>query len=175
MKKFGLIVIATLLLFLTEASAQKNLVTNPGFEDEELYGWNNNGAKQTPWAFKSGKNSCAIITQDADKWVGIDQIIKIPKKTKAITVSAWLKTTNVVKGKNDWDGAVFLVVFLDGQEKEVGPGTNIARITGDSDWNLAELKIPVPEKASSFKVMCAMGNASGTMLIDDVTAKAVTE
>jgi hypothetical protein len=159
-----------LMLIMSSAIAQKNLVTNGGFEDD-LYGWGNNGGKLTPWDLKSGKNSCAIVTTNADSWVGLDQTIRIPKKAKTIEFSAWIKTINVVKGKNDWDGAIFTVVFLDGQEKEIGEGVNIAHITGDQPWTLAEKKITMPDKATNFKILIAMGNASGTMIVDDVAAK----
>jgi hypothetical protein len=159
-----------MFMVINYAKAQKNLVTNGGFEDE-LFGWNNNGAVQTPWDFKSGKNSCAIITTTTTDWVGIDQTIRIPKKVQSIAFSAWIKTRNVVKGKNDWDGAVFSIVFLDSQDKQMGDGVNIARITGDQEWTLAEKIIKMPEKAFSFKILIAMGNASGTMLVDDVVAK----
>ncbi len=160
-------------LMVNCALAQKNLVLNGGFEDE-LFAWNGNGATQTPWNFKSGKNSCAIVTANADNWVGIDQTVRIPKKVQAIEFSAWIKTTHVMKGKNDWDGAIFTVVFLDVQDKEMGNGINIAHLTGDHDWELSQKVIKMPEKAYSFKILLAMGNASGTMLIDDVAAKALT-
>jgi len=156
------------------ASAQKNLLENGGFEDN-LDGWNDNGGKITPWNIKSGKNSCAIITTTTDKWVGIDQTIRIPKKATAIEFSAWLKTLNVVKGKNDWEGALFGVAFLDSGDKEINGGENIARLTGDQQWTLYTKVIKIPEKAVSFKVLIAMGNASGTMIVDDVAAKEVIE
>lgn len=63
---------------------------------------------------------------------------------------------------------------MDDRDKEIGQGTNIAHLTGDQEWKLAEAKIKVPEKAYNFKMMFALGNASGTLLIDDVTAKAAT-
>jgi hypothetical protein len=160
------------LLNATIAVAQKNIVTNGGFEDE-LYGWNNNGAQLTPYDFKSGKNSCAIITNNTDSWVGIDQTMRIPKKTHDIEFSAWLKTMNVVKGKNDWDGAVFTVVFLDAADKETGESVNIARLTGDQEWTAFKKKASIPDRAVSFKILAAMGNASGTMLIDEVEARVV--
>ena len=158
----------------SHANAQKKLVTNGGFEDDDLYGWNNNGAKQTPWAFKSGKNACAIIAPGTDKWVGIDQVIKVSKKMQVLEFSAWIKTQNVVKGEHDWDGAIFTIVFLDSKDKEIGDGFNIARLTGDQDWTLFNKVIKVPETAYSIKIMVALGNASGTMLVDDVTAKMVS-
>jgi hypothetical protein len=151
------------------ASAQKNMVLNGGFEDE-FYGWNNNGAMQTPYNLKSGKYSCAIVTRDAANWTGIDQTVQIPKKVQDIEFSAWIATTNVVKGKDDWDGAIFTVVFLDSQDKEMKDGVNIAQITGTNGWALYKKTIKIPDKAYSFKILVAMGNASGTMLVDDVAA-----
>jgi hypothetical protein len=158
-----------LMLMLNSVLAQKNLVTNGGFEDE-LYGWNNNGARLTPWDLKSGKSSCAITTTNTDNWVDIDQTVRIPKKAQDIEFSAWLKTINVAKGKNDWDGAIFTVVFLDAGDKEIGAGENIARLTGDNEWELLKKIIKIPQKAGSFKILVAMENASGTMIVDDVSA-----
>jgi hypothetical protein len=171
MKSF-LVALSALALFSSNSLfGQKNLVLNGGFEDD-FFGWNNNGgARQTPWNFKSGKNSCAIVTPNADNWVGIDQTIRIPKKVQDIEFSAWIKTTNVIKGKNDWDGAIFTIVFLDGDDKEItNQGVNIAKLTGNNDWTLYKKTIKMPDKAYSFKILLAMGNASGTLLVDDVAA-----
>jgi hypothetical protein len=172
MKSLILSVCIGTLLMVNCAFAQKNLVLNGGFEDE-LFGWNGNGATQTPWNFKSGKNSCAIVTNTTTNWVGIDQTARIPKKVQTIEFSAWIKTTNVIKGKNDWDGAIFTIVFLDSQDKQIGDGVNIATLTGSQDWGLQKKTIKMPDKAYSFKILLAMGNASGTMLIDDVSAMVV--
>lgn len=174
MKAIKIIFSMCLILLMLKAKAQKNLLTNGGFEDN-FYGWNDGGGQLTPWNIKSGKSSCAIITTSADKWVGVDQTIRIPKKATNLEISAWLKTLNVVKGKNDWDGAIFSVVFMDSGDKEINGGENIARLTGDLEWTLFTKAIKVPEKASNFKILLAMGNASGTMIIDDVTAKVVAD
>ena len=171
MKNIALVFCALALLVPNSLLAQKNLVLNGGFEDE-FFGWNNNrGAQQTPWNFKSGKNSCAIVTANTDNWVGIDQTVRIPKKAQDIAFSAWIKTINVVKGKDDWDGAIFTIAFLDGDDKEItSQGVSIARLTGSNDWTLYNKTIKMPEKAYSFKILLAMGNASGTLLVDDVAA-----
>jgi len=163
---------AVSLFIATAAMAQKNIVTNGGFEDE-LFGWEHNGARLTPYDFKNGKNSCAIVTPNTDKWIGINQTVSIPKKAHDIEFSAWLKTLNVVKGKNDWDGAIFTIVFLDARDKETGEGINIARLTGDQEWTTFKKVIKTPDRAVSFKVLVAMGNASGTMLVDDVKATVI--
>jgi len=85
-----------------------------------------------------------------------------------------LKASHVVKDKNDWDGVIFTVVFLDTRDKQMGDGVNIAKIAGDQEWTLWKKTIKMPEKAYSFKILVAMGNASGTMLVDDVAAKALS-
>jgi hypothetical protein len=165
--------LACFLLFFTVGTrAQKNLVANGGFEDD-LYEWNNNGAKTTPWDLKSGKNSCAIVTANSTNWVGIDQTIRIPKKAQTLEFSAWIKAINVVKGKDEWNGAVFTIEFLDKQDKKIGDGFNISKITGDQEWTLSKKTLTIPAGAISFRILLAMGYASGTMLIDDVAAKVV--
>lgn len=173
-KIFRLLFGLAFMLAAFTAAAQKNLLGNGGFEDN-LDSWNDNGGKITPWDFKSGKASCAIIATGTDKWVGIDQAVRIPKKATSIEFSAWLKTLNVVKGKNDWNGAIFGVAFLDSGDKEIDGGENIARLTGDEQWTLYTKVIKIPQKAVSFKVLIAMGNASGTMIADDVAAKVQTD
>ncbi|MCS3736685.1 carbohydrate binding domain-containing protein [Mucilaginibacter dorajii] len=174
MKFFKLLFSIIFMLMVFNANAQKNLVENGGFEDN-LYGWNDNGGKITPWDFKSGKNSCAIITTGTDKWVGIDQSIRIPKKTGSLEFSAWIKANNVVKGEHDWDGAIFSIAFLDGSDKEIEGGDNIAHLTGDQNWTRFSKIIKVPARAVSFKILLAMGNASGGMIIDDVYAAVVND
>ena len=169
MKRNYFLISLLILLVCGSANAQKNLVTNGGFEDE-LFGWENNGARQTPYDLKSGKHSCAIVAGNTNSWIGINQVIKIPKKVQQIEFSAWIKTLNVVKGKNDWDGAIFTIVFLDSRDKEMGEGVNIARLTGDQEWTFSKKNVKIRENAFSFKILIALGNASGTMIVDDVSA-----
>lgn len=171
MKIQTLLCAALLLLIAGTVSAQKNLVANPGFEDE-LNDWNNgNSAKVTPWDYKGGKNSCAIIVTNANGWVGIDQTIRLPKNTLGLEIAAWVKTNNVLRGKDEWMGAIYNLEFLDRADKKVGEGVSVAHLTGDNDWQLATKQVKVPAGAVSFKVMVAMSYASGTMLVDDVTVK----
>jgi hypothetical protein len=161
-----------LILGTNLASAQKNLVTNGGFEDD-LDGWNGTAAKTSPWDFKGGKNSCVLITTDASNWTGIDQEVAIPKKIQALQFDVWLKAENIVKGKDPWNGGIFTIQFLDNQDKKLGDDINIATLSGDEPWSLYTKKIKIPDWAVSFKMLIAMGYASGAMLVDDVSAKAI--
>jgi hypothetical protein len=172
MKSLKIVLIIAFVVFAFKAQAQKNLVENGGFEDD-TYGWNAAAAKITPWDMKSGKASCAIISADASAWVGIDQQISIPKKASKLEISAWLKTINVVKGKDEWNGAVFSVEFLDKADKKVGDGINVVTLSGDHPWEQALKEVLVPAGATKCKLLLAMGSASGTFLIDDVAVKVI--
>ncbi len=175
MKRISCLIVGLLLLSVGRVSAQKNLVINGGFEDD-LFGWNNgnNVAKVTPWDFKSGKGSCAIITTGTSDWIGIDQIIRIPKKAQMLEIEAWVKTNNVVKGKDSWDGAIFSIEFQDAGGKKMGDGVNITTLTGYQPWTLLKQNVKIPPGAANFRILLAMGFASGTMLIDDVSAKVIS-
>lgn len=154
------------------ANAQKNLVTNGGFEDD-LDSWNGSGAKTSPWDFKSGKYSGVIITTDADNWTGIDQTVSIPRKVQALEFGAWIKAENIVKGKDAWNGAIFTVQFFNKYGKKIGNDINIITIADDDPWILYTKKIKLPDGADSFKILLAMGYAKGVMLIDDVSATVI--
>jgi hypothetical protein len=171
MKIYTLLCCAVCFLLAHTASAQKNLVSNGGFEDG-LTEWNADAsAKITPWDYRGGKNSCAIIVYNANNWVGLSQSARIPKNTLGLEFSGWVKTINVVKEGDEWKGAIFSIEFLDKADKKIGDGENITRLTGDRDWEQAKKQVKVPANAISFRILIAMGYASGTMLIDDVTAK----
>lgn len=161
-----------LLISVNKVSAQKNLVANGGFEDD-TEGWVNYGGTVTPYDFKEGKNSCAIIAPNTEKWLGLHQVINIPKKAPALEVSAWLKTINVVKGFDDWNGAILNVEFLDGREQKIGESVRVARLVGDQSWQFISKKVTIPSGAVKFKILAAMGYASGTLFIDAVSAKVV--
>jgi hypothetical protein len=155
------------------AKAQKNLVTNGGFEDE-LYGWTEYSAKTTPYVVKAGK-ACAVITStDTSKWTGMHQIIALPKNTQYILVSAWIKGDNIVQGMQAWTGGLFNIEFLDKHEAKVNGPATLVTVTGDEPWKYIEKAMQVPPGASKIKLLFALGYATGTFFIDEVSAKAIT-
>lgn len=162
-----------LILFSTNIYPQKNLVANGGFE-EDLISWNANDAiKTTPWVFKNGKNSAAIICFQNTDWVGMDQTVDLPKKSQALDVSAWIKGQTIVQGKDSWNTGVFIVEFYK-HGKKLGEGVNIATVVGNMEWTLADKKMKIPDGADAIKLMIAMSNCTGTFFIDDVSAKVIT-
>ena len=155
------------------ASAQKNLVTNSGFEDE-LYGWTEYNAQTTTYVVKAGK-ACAVITSmDTSKWTGMHQVVALPKNTQFILISAWMKADNVVKSSQAWTGGLFNLEFLDKKEAKINSPTTLNTVTGDEQWTFTEKAIPVPPGVSRIKLLFALGYATGTLFVDEVRVKVIT-
>jgi hypothetical protein len=170
----NLIYLLFALLFANiTATAQKNLVTNGGFEDE-LYGWTEYTARTTPYVVKAGKASAVITSVDTSKWTGMHQIVALPKKAQYILISAWVKADNVVQGMRAWSGGLFNIEFLDRNEAKVNESTTLITITGDEQWKFTEKTMEVPPGVSRVKLLFALGFATGTVFVDDVSVKVIT-
>lgn len=175
MKLLKYLAVGMLMLSVNySAMAQKNLVTNGGFEDE-LSGWVDYSAKVTPYVFSTGKMSSALVSHDPSKWTGMHQIVSLPKNTQYILMTARIKADEVSVGKEAWNGALFLFEMLNKDESKVGEGINIASVTGTQDWKLYERAYIIPPGLTKIKLLFALGYVSGTMFIDDVSLKAISQ
>ena len=154
------------------AMAQKNLVTNGGFEDE-LYGWTEYNARTTPYVVKAGKTCAVITSMDTSKWTGMHQVVALPKNTQFVLISAWIKADNVLKGMQAWSGGLFNIEFLDRNEAKINSPTTLITVTGDEQWTFTEKAIPVPPGVSKIKLLFALGYATGTLFVDEVSVKAI--
>ncbi|OQP63734.1 hypothetical protein A3860_22605 [Niastella vici] len=163
---------ALLFIHLT-AKAQKNLVTNGGFEDE-LYGWTEYSARTTPYVVKTGKACAVIISADTSKWTGMHQVVALPKNTQYVLISAWIKADNIVQGMPAWSGGLFNIEFLDRNEAKVNGSTTLITVTGDEYWKFTEKAMPVPPGVSKIKLLFALGYATGTLFVDEVSVKVIT-
>lgn len=166
------LIVALLCTHLT-ASAQKNLVTNSGFEDE-LYGWTEYSAQTTTYVVKAGK-ACGVITSmDTGKWTGMHQVVALPKNTQFVLISAWIKADNVVKSSQAWTGGLFNLEFLDKKEARTNSPTTLITVTGDQQWTFTEKAIPVPPGVSKIKLLFALSYAIGALFVDEVSVKVIT-
>ena len=157
MKKLFL---TTALLAAVLLSAQKNLISNAGFEYEPE-SWGNAGILTiSPYTKKSGSKAGSITEFTSPQWKGIDQTFSIPKNTAAIEVSAWLKADGVEKGKNDWNRAVMIVEVN-------GKGENIASLEGTTPWTEYKKVIPI-NKDRSGRLMLALSECTGSFYFDDI-------
>ena len=175
MKVIKYIVVGMMMLAAsTHALAQKKLVVNGGFENE-LDGWVDYSAKVTPYMYSSGKMSSAIFSSDSSKWTGMHQVVFLPKNTQYILMSAKIKADAVSTGTKSWNGALFLFETLNKQGAKIGEGINIASVTGDQDWKLYEKAYIIPPGVTQIKLLFALGYVTGTMFIDEVSLKVITQ
>jgi len=148
-------------------SAQKNLISNGGFE-YDTESWNNGNILQiNPYTKKSGTKGGSITEYTSPQWKGIDQSFNIPKNTAAIEVSAWLKADGVEKGNNDWNKAVLIVEIA-------GKGENIASLDGTTGWKEFKKIIPL-NKDRSGRLMLALSDCTGIFYFDDVKVTALKQ
>jgi|GEM_PF-395374 len=160
------------LLIVGKGYGQKNLIENGGFE-QDLTGWNvNDGIKATAFNFYEGKNAAALLSFKGDQWLGMDQTIRLPKKTSAVEFSIAVQSLDIHKGAKDWNKGVVIVEFQNSGNK-IGEGVSIVSMEGTHSWQRYSKKLVVPEKANSFRVMIALSECAGTLYVDDVNAHVI--
>ncbi|SDG30423.1 hypothetical protein SAMN05421827_10565 [Pedobacter terrae] len=169
-------IVAGMIMLVASSTvfAQKNLVLNGGFENE-LESWVEYSAKVTPYLYSAGKMSAALFSSDSSKWTGMHQIVSLPKNTQYILMSAKIKADAVSTGKDSWNGALFLFETLNKQKTKIGEGINIASVTGNEDWKLYEKAYIIPPGITKIKLLFALGYVTGTMFIDEVSLKVITQ
>jgi hypothetical protein len=144
-----------------------NVLTDASFEKDGL-GWNIFGASVSA-AAHTGKMGVMVKNTSA-AWSGAEQVIVMPVGASKAVVGGWIKTDNVLKGKEDWETARISVEFTDGQGALVGgypPVTGSA--LGTQEWKNCSMEYSVPQGAQSIKVQAALGNALGTAYFDDIS------
>ncbi len=149
----------------------EDLIKNGGFElldnsmPKNWDGWKEGSI--TEKAYK-GKYSLNISNTKID-WLGFEQVVPIDRKiNRKITVSAFVKIEDVVKGSNDWSKARILVLFFDNNKKQIGGWPELGSWTGTFDWNYFEKSFSIPKGATSSKVMLCLDTCKGSMLVDEV-------
>ncbi len=165
-----LIFSGVLMLFLHNAFSE-NLLKNTGFEEGLKY-WNNWGGALSKEAH-TGK-SCVVVTNTEFKWSGLDQIIPLPANARSCEISGWMKTVDVVQGKEEWEQAQITLEFVDETGEMVGDyPPKVGEAIGTTEWTEYSNMLSVAFGARGIKLIVALGNATGTAYFDDlaVTAK----
>jgi len=157
----------------------------PGFspEPEQVYngdfangqdGWNLWGSEVGPWGRSDGEG--AKITNSSPKWSGADQIVSLPPQATEARVSGWMRSDKVVPGSQPWEMARIAVEFLDDAGALVGGYPPVVGQTyGTTPWTEVRHTYTVPKGATRIKIQCALGNATGSVFCDDISAAFKTE
>jgi len=144
------------------ASAAKEL-SNTSFENG-IDSWRGNASVSTTTS-KEGK-SALILNSSTFDWTGIDQIADVPTNTTSITVSGWLKSDNIKQGKEVWNNGILAIEFTGIDNTKTGESQSITFVTGTTDWTFYTKTYPIPAGTKNYRVMIALGFATGTLYAD---------
>jgi hypothetical protein len=141
------------------------VLSNSDFENG-MNSWRGNVTTSTT-IYKEGKAALALNSTTLD-WTGIDQIADVPENATSITLSGWLKSDNIKQGKEVWNNGLFNVEFTGNGDQKTGD-QNIAFITGTTDWTYYTKTFPIPAGTKKYRIMLALGFASGTLYADAIS------
>lgn len=116
---------------------------------------------------KEGK-SALVITSNTFDWNGIDQIADVPVDATSITISGWLKSENIQQGKEIWDNGLLNVEFTSNGKDKTGDDQSVCFVTGTTDWTYYTKTFPIPNGTKKYRIMIALGFATGTLFADDI-------
>jgi hypothetical protein len=150
----------------TSSESNSTVLSNGGFENE-IASWRGNAPTSTS-IFKEGKAALMLNSTTFD-WTGIDQIADIPENSTSITLSAWLKSDNIKQGKDPWNNGLFNVEFTGNDSAKTSDDQNIAFVSGTTDWTYYTKTFSIPTGTKKYRIMLALGFASGTLYADDIT------
>jgi len=141
-------------------------LTNGNFENG-TNSWRGNATVSNE-IFKEGKAALVLKSTSFD-WNGIDQSADIPENATSITVSGWLKSDNIVQGKDVWNNGLLNIEFTSNGTDKTGDDQSVTFVTGTTDWTFYTKTFPLPKGTKKYRIMIALGFASGTLYADDVS------
>ena len=164
---------------LEEENAKRNPVAITGnFENKPIELSNGNFENGiTSWrgnaivsntVFKEGKAALVLNSSTFD-WTGIDQSADVPENATSITISGWLKSDNIKQGKEIWNNGLLNVEFTGSDNQKTSNDESVTFVSGTTDWTFYTKTFTVPKATKKYRIMLALGFASGTLYADDVT------
>tara|TARA_R110002050_G_scaffold171113_2_gene303128 strand:+ start:50604 stop:51632 length:1029 start_codon:yes stop_codon:yes gene_type:complete len=150
-----------------ELNLNPKVLKNGDFE-KGLEHWTGLG-KIISYEKKEGTLSASIHLID-NGWVHIDQIADVVNGVKKIKFSGWLKAENIVQGAESWNNGLFIVEFTKDGTNKTTEDQVIGNVTGTTDWTFFEQTLTVPVGTMKYRIMLALSNCKGTLLVDDIQA-----
>ncbi|REH01185.1 carbohydrate binding domain-containing protein [Flavobacterium aquicola] len=147
------------------SGSQTAVLSNTDFENG-TDSWRGNATVSTT-VFKEGKAALVLNSSTFD-WVGIDQIAVVPDNATSITISGWLKSDNIKQGKEVWNNGLFNIEFTGTGDQKTGD-QNIAFVTATTDWTYYSKTFTLPAGTKKYRIMLALGFASGTLYADTLS------
>ncbi|MEC4005479.1 carbohydrate binding domain-containing protein [Flavobacterium sp. SUN052] len=139
--------------------------SNGNFENG-ITSWRGNATVSTT-IFKEGKAALVLNSSTFD-WTGIDQIAEVPENVSSITISGWLKSDNIKQGKEIWNNGLLNVEFTGNDNQKTGDDQSVTFVTATTDWTFYTKTFLIPKGTKKYRIMLALGFASGILYADDV-------
>jgi hypothetical protein len=146
-----------------------NALQNGDFE-KGLDGWTVWGALVSP-EHHGGKSSC-MVHLAAPAWAGASRILEIPKGSSSALVAGWLRSDSLRGGKENWERGRLSVEFFGAKGDTLGGyPPAVGQVRGHEPWTRMERTYSLPEGATTLKLGCELGNATGTLYCDDLSVE----
>jgi beta-galactosidase len=129
------------------------------------------------WEILWGPEKVSTAGDAKNRWVQLgdgavlNQVVKLPERSKTLVVSARLKLSNYEKGPEGWHRARVSMTFQDDTGKMVGTYPAIPDLTANSDWVTKEVTVQVPPEATRLQLQPGLWGSKGLFEIDDLTVK----
>jgi hypothetical protein len=163
---FSHFVVFVLFSLFFSVSAQAGL-SNGDFENGTM-GWNSWGGRAWSQHKQEGEGAAMIANAQA-KWSGIHQEVVIADSARLLGLGGWIRTDTVVGGKKPWERARISIEFLDDQGERIGDyPPSLGDVEGTTPWQSFWREFAIPQNTKKIKVVCALGNATGTAYFDNL-------
>jgi hypothetical protein len=140
--------------------------TNGNFEEGTL-GWNSWGGSASDTALSG--TSGAYVSNSVPAWRGIHQVVMLPPSTRFISLGGHIRTDSVVGGAKNWERARIAIEFLNEKDEMVGDyPAALGEVQGTTPWTQYIREYSIPNGTKKAKIVCALGNATGTAYFDDI-------
>ncbi len=145
----------------------KPVLLNNGTFEEGTNAWRGNSIVSTT-TFKEGK-AALVVTSNTTDWKAMDQIADVPENATSITIAAWLKSDNIIQGKERWNNGLLNVEFTSDGTTKTGDDQSVTFVTGTTDWKLYTKTFTLPNGTKKYRLMVGLGFATGTLYADAIS------
>ncbi len=164
---------ALIVLFCSFNGFTQNMLLNSDFERKNL-DWISWGSK--PCSLAHQGTYSMEITNKIEKWSGMHQLITLPDSVTRVEIGGWMKTENVVGGRETWEKARIALEFVDKSEQVVGGyPAPVGMTDANTPWTYYRGIFDVHKGAKAVKVIIALGNCTGTAWFDDLTCEFISD
>lgn len=149
---------------MLHAAGVDNLITNSIFAGDQMppASWQLTGTSAEPLSvMQEGDQRFLRLRFDQPGTGGLTQTLALKPDAKAISVTAWLRGSNIRNGGQDFQRGCFEFQFLDSKDQRLG-GFPKFMVPNKSDWEHYTQIREVPQGTVALRVNCVNYGGQGT-------------